>query len=479
MTIESSDPEVNQRQRVAWWLPQLAGPVIAAALVRFALLALAVARSGTSALVPNDTMGYLVPGRNLLLHGRFYADGVPDLLRTPGYPLFLAITNLGGVPASATANVILSVFCVVLVWRLGQKVFQDDRIALYGAWIFAFEPLSALFSVSLYSETLFLALFLLSMERIAAFLLERRLRVLAVGGLWLAAATFVRPVSYYLPVALALGLFIVLMRVPGLRWKAPAVLLISVLPWLAAWQIRNHVETGYGGFTSITDENSYFYLDADVTARVEHRSTHDVQKELGIVFTHDNSHQWYLYQPYLDRHPEQAGWSQSQRLSYMHSEANRVIRAHYGVYLRSCFAALAHILLDSGDSYFSTLIHREGSGYHTEILSGAGWARRKITLAKMYPLIAVEKAGLDVVMIGLYLLAMRGIVLARRGAFPGDVCNSCLWMLLGTSLYFLAISAVGSGGVSRYRLPVLPVVCILASAGLPRKGSRTQSCVEI
>ncbi len=458
--------------KTEWWMPRLAGPVLAAAAVRFTLLAVTLARTGTSAITNGDTMSYLVPGRNLLLHGRFFADGVPDVLRTPGYPLFLAITSLDGLPLAAAANVLLSVFSLVLVWRLGQRVFADNRIALGAAWFFAFEPVSSLFSVSLYSDTLFLTLLLLSMERLAEFLRGRRLRVLALAGLWLAAATFVRPITYYLPVALALGLFLVLVRVPGLRWKAPAVLLISVLPWLAAWQIRNRVETGYGGFSSISDVNLYFNSAVAITARVEHRSTDVVRSEAGFTRYTNHGGQSYLYQPYLTLHPEQAGWSQGQRLAFMHSVAVRVIRAHYRVYIRSYLVALSLTASDSGDSYFSTLINLEGSGYHTGLLSDEGWARRRIALAKIYPWVAVEKAAFDIVLLGLYLFAARGIVLFMRGVFRGGVCNTCLWMLLGTSLYILTISAIGSGGISRYRLPVMPVVCILAAAGI-RRGVRS------
>jgi len=71
--------------KAEWWTPRLTGPLLAATVVRVALLAAALARTGVSALVQPDTSSYLIPGRNLLLHGRFFADGVPDLLRTPGY----------------------------------------------------------------------------------------------------------------------------------------------------------------------------------------------------------------------------------------------------------------------------------------------------------------------------------------------------------------------------------------------------------
>src|ERR1039458_5064242 len=222
--VESSSPIMNPSYKTEWWTPRLAGPVIAAAVVRLALLAVMLARTGTSALLHADTSSYLIPGRNLLLHGSFVADGVPDLLRTPGYPLFLAITSLAGLLAAALANVILSVFSVILVWKLGKTVCDNNRIALGAAWIFAFEPVSFTYSSVLVSESLFLALFLLSLERLVVFPRGRRLPVLVAAGLWLAAATFVRPVTYYLPLALALGLFLVLGRLPGLPLQGDTAL---------------------------------------------------------------------------------------------------------------------------------------------------------------------------------------------------------------------------------------------------------------
>ena len=230
MTIKSLPVAADRSVEIGWWTLRLAGPVIAAAAVRLALLTFLLARIGSGALMHADTSSYLIPGRNLLLHGSFMADGAPDLLRTPGYPLFLAIAMIPGAPTAALANVILSVFSLILVWRLGRIVFDEPGVALGAAWIFAFEAGSVSLSVVLLSETLFLVFLLLSLERLAVFLRTLRLPALAAAGLWLAAATFVRPISYYLPFALALGLFLVLMRVPGLRWKAPAVLLISVLP---------------------------------------------------------------------------------------------------------------------------------------------------------------------------------------------------------------------------------------------------------
>ena len=440
-------------------------------MVRFALLGTVLARAGTSLLISADTRSYFDPGRNLLLHGRFFADGVPDLIRTPGYPLFLAVTSLGGLSLTAVIQVILSVFSVVLIWKLGRAVFDDDRIALGAAWIFAFEPIAVTYSVILLSETLFLTLFLLSLERLTEFLHRRRLPVLTAAGLWLAAATFVRPVTYYLPVALAVGLFVVLWRAyRGLRWKAPAVLLISVLPWLAAWQIRNRVETGYSGFSSVKDFNLYFFGVPDMTARMEHRNFWEVQNELaGEVCGPGCDEQLYLYQPYLALHPEQTGWGQDQRLAFIHSEAVRMIRAHFGVYIRTCLAGLFKVVFRLGSGSFDSLLYPgdpKTNGATIEDQLAGGW----IAFVKAYPWVAAEKMVFGVVMLGLYLFVTRGIFLALRGVLRDGIHNTGLWLLLGTILYFFAITGAAATMTAdaRYRLPVTPVICILAAAGFCR-----------
>jgi hypothetical protein len=129
----------------------LVWPVAAAAAVRLGLLAVAVARGGTDVLNGPDTNSYLGPGRSLLLHGSFVKDGLPDIVRTPGYALFLALMSLAGPVSAALAQVVLSLLSVVLVSRLARAVFADDRVALASAWIFAFEPLSVSYSILLYS----------------------------------------------------------------------------------------------------------------------------------------------------------------------------------------------------------------------------------------------------------------------------------------------------------------------------------------
>ncbi|MGH9600669.1 MAG: hypothetical protein ACRD27_12455 [Terracidiphilus sp.] len=439
--------------RAARSLSRLVWPAVAAVAIRLALLAVALARSGTAVIASGDTASYLIPGRNLLFHGRFVTGVLPEIDRTPGYALFLAAASLPGSAFAALAQVLVSAISVILVARLAWAAFGDERIVIAAAWIFAFEPVSAIYSARLLPGTLFVALLLLSLERLAVFLRERRLRVLAAAGLWLAAAIFVRPVGYYLPFALALGLLVALVRVPGLRWKAPAVLLLTTLPWLAAWQARNWAETGFGGFSSIVARNLYFYQAAEVAARAEHRPLSAVQSEFGYAGE----------QSYIARHPEQAEWSAARRTKFMASEAARIVAAHPGVALRMYVEGAAVVAFTPCAAELLRLTRAWPRDWPARAVD-RGPVRSALRIAREHPGIAAVMGVLEAILLLLYLLAARGVL--RMGARGAQ-----LWLLVGVALYFIAVSG-GAQAVGRYRLPAMPEVCILAAAGVgPRRGA--------
>jgi hypothetical protein len=436
-------------------LRRLAAPLIAAVALRLALLAAALVRGGSAALIQPDTASYLRPGRNLLLHAQFVSGGLPELVRTPGYALFLALFSLACPLAVALAQIALSAASLLLVSRIARAACGDERTELAAAWIFAFEPLSVVYSVLLLSETLFLALFLLGLERLVAFLRARRLPVLAAAGLSLAAATYVRPVTYYLPLALALGLFAVLARVPGLlpglRWKAPAVLLLTTMPLLATWQLRNSVETGFAGFSSIQPLDLYFFSAAEVTARLEHRTLAAVDDELGYNSEAD----------FFARHPEAASWTEAQRLLFMRSSAVRILRSHPYLFMRTHAAGMLRTAFNPGAAVFVSLLGAplDRATFARERDEGpltAAWST-----AKQSPFQAAVMAAFAAVLFTLYGLALRGVLLGRLPSIY-------LLLLIGIALYFAAVSG-GAIGAARLRLPIMPELCILAAAGMQRR----------
>lgn len=429
--------------------PALAAPLVAAAALRLGLLGLILARSGTAALYRPDTASYLLPGRNLLLHGSFSASSGPEVGRTPGYALFLALTHLGGPLTTALVQIALALTAVALAARLVLNLTADRRRAQCAAWLAALDPLSALYSLLLLSESLFCLLLLVSLERLTAFLRTRRAGPLLVSGLALGAAMLVRPVALCLPWCWAFGLFFSCLAEPRWRWRAPALLLAAALPFSALWQLRNGLETGFYGLTSVPTENLYFYNAADLAARRAGHSLAEEQQQRGYGDP----------RLFLALHPETSGWRAGDRLGWMSRTAQNELRTqpalvlglHLAGSLRTAFNPGAATLLEALSLSSDRALYERERTLGPGATIGSALARRPLetalsTLLLLFPLLV-------------YALALSALT-RRRLPAPAAA------LLLGTALYFFAVSG-GPVATSRFRLPAMVPLAALAATGWP------------
>jgi hypothetical protein len=430
----------------------LAAPLAVATVLRLTVWVAALERTGTRVLTAGDTASYLEPGRNLLLHGRFWTAGLPEIGRTPGYPLFLALVSGLGPAVASLAQVAVSVLCVVLVWRLVRAMGASERTAQGAAWLLAIESASTVYAARLLSETLFCAVLLLALEQMAGFVRTRELRRVAWSGVWLAAAIFVRPVAYYLPAVWAVGLVVICWSDRRIRWKAPALFLLATVPWMAAWQVRNRVETGYTGFSSVAVRNLYFYSAAEVEARVEGVSFSQMQRSFGYP---DEA-------AYRASHPEQTEWSEAAKLAFMQQEAGRTLRAHWPEALRTQLAGSVVVIFTPCAAELLEMLG-EDSGAAPARVVHSGPLRAAWQVARENPGNAVVMAAFEVWLLALYLLAVREL---RRKRLQVPLVA----LLLGTAFYFVAVSG-GVQAVGRFRVPLMPMICVLAATGLVREPS--------
>lgn len=434
--------------------------ILAGITLRVVLMVAAYLLTGTQIMTQGDTASYLEPGRNLILHGQYVSGGLPEIDRTPGYPLFIMLTGMASdhVLHTVLAQIVVSMLSLLLVWRIAERVFPNRSAGIIAAWLYALEPISILYTVRLMPETLFVVLLLATIDRLLAFYATGRLSTLFVSGLLLATATYVRPVSYYLVFPLAVALVITAPRSRGFRWKAPVVLLLSVLPWLAGWQLRNKIETGYGGFSSIVEQNLYFYQSAEVTAELAHISFAAEQKLLGYP---DEA-------SYFAVHPEQRGWTQAQRLYYMRSQSMQILDRHRSLYLKTHLAGVAVVALTPCATELLQLLHlypQDEQMPHRILNEGIASSLGRVMWT--HPGVTIAMVLLEILLLLLYASAIYGAVRGRAERVP-------LMLLIGAALYFLLISG-GAQAVGRYRLPVMPEVCILAAGGLAILNAKTRS----
>lgn len=419
--------------------PTLRAPLIAATIIRLTLLLAVLLRTGISVLTSGDTFSYLIPGANLLHIGRFFNAHGPELDRTPGYPLFLALTSQSGFVLSALVQLALSIVIIWLIARIASSLFaahpHRHHVARLAAWLMVFEPLSLAYSIKLYPETLFLFFFLLSLHQLTRFLTRRHLLHLALATISLAAATYTKPVTLYLPLFLAIALTIHLRRTPRLRWQAPLLLLTLSLALLAPWQLRNQHTASFNGFTSVQQKNLYFFQAAGVLSHTEHRPFTDVQRDLG----------------YFD---DSAATQNPDRLNSQTRDATRILLAHplTAAYLQLKGSTI--VALTPGVADLFALL---GANPFSEPLRlpAQNPASAAYQFALTNPIHALIMALCAAFLLWLYtyaFLTLRSPQLAR----------SYKLSLFLIAAYFLLISG-GSQAVARYRLPIMPILCILAA----------------
>ena len=187
----------------------LAGILLIALTARLALFAAACYRSPDMAtLHTGDTRSYIEPATSLLKQGEFSDHGVPELIRTPGYPILLTLgIALGHVELITFAlQTLLSLVTVAMVYQLTRSFTGSRPAAVYAGLFLAVEPLSLIYTSYLMAETLFTCLLVLMVAALANYDRRRAWAPLVAAGLLLAAASLVRPVTYYLPPLIALAL---------------------------------------------------------------------------------------------------------------------------------------------------------------------------------------------------------------------------------------------------------------------------------
>ena len=436
---------------------KFAWPVLVAGVLRLGLMMVALWRTGTGVITSGDTFSYLLPGLNLLRHGRFWNALGAEIDRTPGYPILLGIIGEHGVVAAVVAQIFVAMLSVWMVIRIARGVYKRsefrDSIALMAAWIFAVEPLSLIFTVRLLPETIFVFFLLMAVDGLVGFLETEKLAAVGWSTLWLVVATYVRPVGYYLIPLLAIGLAVVMVRRSGLRWKAPLMVMAIAVPLLGIWQVRNFVETGFGGFSTVAAKNLYFYQAAGVVAGEEGRSLDEVQAEIGYV---DED-------AYLRVHPEQRGWSEGERVGYERREAMRVLSEQPKEAIGMQLKGAAVVALTPGAADFLRMIGAYPENAPERVVE-KNLVGEFAGLLRQHFGVAIVMVIFELILLGIYLFAVVGI-------WGNLIGSSQKALMAGLILYFVLVSG-GMQAVGRYRLPVMPVLCVLAAGGVVRGRNR-------
>jgi 4-amino-4-deoxy-L-arabinose transferase-like glycosyltransferase len=424
-------------------------------LVRVALplAALAVTRPQPPLVRESDSTGYIQVAEELVEAGSFSRKGRPEIARTPGYVLFLVSGVLIGRIDSTTIalQVVFGCLTVYLTYRLALLVFEHHSFATTAAVLCACEPLSVLYTSKLLSETVFTCAITAMVLLLVGYVRSGRWNDLIGSAVALAAAIYIRPIALYLPVVLMLLLLTGLWRWTTSRRRLvgqAAAFLVVTAGMPAAWAARNCVVAGFMGFSAMADVNLYYWQAAGVEAARQGRGLAEIQSEWG-QFDAD---------VFYRRHPEARDWTQVQQFAFYRREAWRILREAPGTALAVHLAGIRSTLFDAGTQAFRDYFRIADPPVEGQPPGpNAFWGRLRRGLATK-PLAVLLHLVLQAIVV-IYL------ALATCGWLTSGHWRRLDVAVLAVTIGYLLILSGGPAGYHRFRLPLVPLISVLAAAG--------------
>lgn len=220
------------------------------------------AKFGQDVFVSYSDATVYVKLANNLIHNNIFSEAllyphlVPDSMRTPGYPVFLAIFQF--FKASFLFTIIVQDFLAgmlaVVIYRITVLLFENKKVAMVSAGIFALDPAMIYWSNLLMSDHLAGVFFAVT---ILLFAQKKYLW----SGLSLGVATLVRPVFLYLfPLFYVMLLCLNWSQVKiffrkkmgsGFAWLRPFfIFTLAFLIVVAPWMGRNYKQFGHFSLSS-------------------------------------------------------------------------------------------------------------------------------------------------------------------------------------------------------------------------------------
>lgn len=392
------------------------------------LLVFAVAVQAPSRFMTEDSFQYDLLARRfgdayVHLHARLLDL---SLLRTPGYPAFLAaVYGVAGRSwtAAAAVEILIGVATVLGVYLLARRLLGPG-VALVAALALALDPISIAMTSNVTTETVFAGLWVAAALLWVAGLQQRRSGLLAAAGLAFGVSVLVRPIGLYLPVLLVPLTFWLVGAPRTRRLVASAAILVSFAVPVGLWAARNHHETGVVTVSTIGAHNLLDYRAADALAIDE-------------------------------------GSSRPEEADRLEARARRAAGAHAnGAVLAQAESSLAwHTLAHHPKGAVLTTVRGLG-----RVLFGPGRAEMlRLVTGSTETVGLADRAAIAAeaaLLFALLLAAVGGVVaLVRRRAWLA------LAVPLALAVYDIALSA-GAEGNARLRMPASPFLALLAGAGL-------------
>jgi len=429
------------------------------------------------AIVPSsDASNYITLAEHILSNHQFSVyskeSGYREAARTPGYPLFIAFSYL----LSGDKNwfiillqCLLDALVAIAMFFISLVLLHNVRVGLITGLLYSIHPHQALYTGQILSEVLF-TFFLFVLLILFIFFLKTKWKLFIVlTGFSLGIATLTRPISLYFFIPIILIIIISLRGKIKVGLYSVLFFLMAFFLTLSPWYVRNYITYRKVFLSTIGNWNIGYYNAAFVISLKEGISLIDAQQKIAEAVKRKYNIEDEDYY-YVTDNPEMC--------KYVAQYGLKVIRQNPLTYAVLHAAGFIHTFLPSEYALLHKVIGKEGSRKAEEgpivknLIANSFRARIgsaikmlfKERFAKFPVWFSIVWLTLSVFELFVYFFAAKGF-----GYFARQ--DKILFLLfIFTILYFTLLP--GPVGDPRFRVPVEPVIVLLAGAGFlsARKG---------
>jgi 4-amino-4-deoxy-L-arabinose transferase-like glycosyltransferase len=428
-----------------------------------------------------DAKGYHILAQNLLDHGvlslRADPPHIPDPIRTPLYPAFIALIlllNPHAERAIPLAQVVLDTITTAVVYGIASR-WTDRRRGLLAATLYALNPISFLFVGEAMTEILLAFLLACTFYGLTLSMTTHKgsMPVLAGVGLLASLCILCKPNMVLLPLILTLGMIADARSLQLPTWRRAGVLLGAVLLAVSPWVIRNRLVFG-DWFLSLAFEDNLSRVSA-VAALLEARGEvvapwtprWEEVYIVEVVLPASDQHGWTKSDAALNPHEN------AQRLHDLSSVATNIIRQHpidalishmKGVFRqfvpslhRYAFAYLSARPWPQAESLSSVLLQSGAHAMHGNakealVTLSSWWERHPPLAQKLWVAsVVIQCLGYGLLLAGLWSLR------ARHGLFLGVILTLLYLVLLPGPIAYV-----------RFWMPGIPVAAVVVGCSFWR-----------
>lgn len=427
--------------------------LIAAFLLRLLYFLFFYSQSPNGIWVPDSTE-YWRLAENFLKHKIFSQETsepfVPENVRTPLYPLFLSIFIWLNTSEFfiILSQILISTLTCFYTYKLSLLYVKEKEACLIALAIMALDIPSIIFSTIVLTETLFCLLLIISVYRFVKYFKETgRNKDLIISGGFLGLSMLCRPVSMFIPfIFIVLLLFYYRKRVAYFL-KPAFILLFSIAIVISPWIYRNYKTFDRIFFSCGGSFTLVAWHAPNVYAQANNISVGDARFKLWT--------DWYY--SYM-------GDSYNQPVDYYENiskKAKKIMLDHPYYTVKQQVRGTAGLLFKPVRRNIDVQI-----GYVKDYEPSPGSG--KITNVKNVKDLYSKSSKFTFVLVGFQFLMMLIIYLGFLGGiiliFKRQ--KEFIWLILVLLILYLISTVVPPVTYSRFRIPVMPFIAVVAGVGV-------------